>query len=79
MSIVIDLGLMVAVIIALGEVIKRTELMKVKYLPIVNIILGVIAGVVFIDAPIQESILTGIVVGLSASGLFDLTKAKTKK
>lgn len=75
---VIDIALIIAVIIALGTAVKKMGLFPVKYLPIINIVLGVVAGIVYLDAPIDDAVLQGLIIGLSASGIFDLTKI-TKK
>lgn len=76
---VIDIALIVTVIIALGEIIKKMEVLPVKYLPIINVVLGVVAGIVYLDGAIEETVLQGLIIGLTASGVFDLSKAKTKK
>jgi Phage holin family Hol44, in holin superfamily V len=75
---VIDIALIVAVIISLGTVIKKMELLPVKYLPVINVLLGVIAGIVYLDGAIKDTVLQGLIIGLTASGVFDLTKV-TKK
>jgi hypothetical protein len=75
---VIDIALIVAVIISLGTVIKKMELLPVKYLPVINVLLGVIAGIVYLDGAIKDTVLQGLIIGLTASGVFDLSKV-TKK
>jgi len=69
-----DLDLIVAVIISLTELVKRVLPLHKKFLPIISLIFGVIAAVVYVEGKLQERILTGIVLGLTASGLFDQTK-----
>lgn len=74
-----ELGVILAVIVGLGELYKKMELPK-KFLPLVNIVLGVLAGFFFIDpVSIQESIMTGLMLGLGASGLYDISKSVPKK
>lgn len=73
-----EIGILIALLIGVSEVAKRVGLPQ-KYLPVVNLILGVVAGIFTIDAPMAEQVITGAMVGLSASGLYDQTKIITKK
>lgn len=63
----------VAVIIGLAEIIKRAGL-DAKYIPVLDIILGLISGVCvygyMMGYGIAKGILLGIALGLSACGLF---------
>lgn len=63
----------VAVIIGLAEIIKRAGL-DAKYIPVLDIILGLISGVCvygyMMEYGIAKGILLGIALGLSACGLF---------
>lgn len=70
----IDIALLIAVVIALTEVGKRTFKVDKKYLPLLSLGLGIIAGIVYLDGSVKDVILQGIIVGLSASGLFDQSK-----
>lgn len=74
-----DLALIVAVIIALTELVKRTLPIDKKYLPIISLAFGILAGVVYVAGSIEERIFTGLVLGLTASGLFDQTKIVESK
>lgn len=78
MDFVIDIGILVTVIIALGEVFKRMEIGDAKYLPVLNIVLGIVGGIVYLTGDMKTNILMGIVIGLSASGLFDISKVFKK-
>jgi hypothetical protein len=59
---------LVPIIVGLVEVIKRAG-MNVKYAPIVAILIGV-AGVLGLTGVSIEAVIGGVVVGLSAVGLF---------
>lgn len=63
----------VAVIIGLAEIIKRAGL-DAKYIPVLDIFLGLISGVCvygyMMGYGIAKGILLGIALGLSACGLF---------
>lgn len=79
MDLVIGYALLVAVIVAISQLIKKGNLISAKYVPFVNIVLGVIAGTVYLDGSLKDNILYGVIIGLSASGLFDLSKFKKGK
>ena len=70
-----ELALVIAVVIALTELVKRLEIIPVKYLPALSLVLGLVAGIFYVDAStIQDKIMFGLMIGLSAAGLFDQTK-----
>ncbi len=69
-----DLALITAVIVALTELVKRVSPINHKYLPLISLVFGLVAGVFYFDGTINEKIFTGIVMGLTASGLFDQSK-----
>lgn len=70
-----------AIIIGIAEVIKRVGL-KSKYIPLVDLALGLIAGLVVYTAHLGyapvEGIVVGIALGLSACGTFSGFKNLTK-
>jgi hypothetical protein len=75
----IEFGIIIAVLIGLSQVAKQLGLPN-KYVPLMNLILGVVAGLTATDVPtLQEKIILGAMIGLSASGLFDQSKIITKK
>ena len=65
--------IIVPVIMALAELAKRTGL-NAKYIPLLDIILGLIAGFVYLSADPKEAIFLGLMMGLTASGLYSGTK-----
>lgn len=73
-----DIALIIAVVVALVELVKKLDVVKVKFLPVVSLIIGLLAGVVYLDGDIKEKIFYGVIIGLSASGLFDQSKIITK-
>lgn len=72
----------VLLIIALAELIKRMELFDSKYIPLVDLILGIISGIVVFG--IMQGLgwltggLLGIALGLMACGLFSGVKNVTQ-
>ncbi len=68
-----EAGMVVTVIIALGQLVK--QYVNGKYIPIITLALGILGGFFFMaHGSTQEAIMNGIVVALSANGLFDVTK-----
>lgn len=74
-----DIALIVGVVIAVTQLIKNLEFMSKKYLPIVSLLLGLVAGLFYVNGNLQEQIMYGVMIGLSAAGLFDQSKIVTKK
>lgn len=72
----------IALIIALAEVAKKLGL-KTKFIPLLDLGLGILSGIVIfsIDSGLSiiEGIVVGIACGLSACGLFSGIKNLTEK
>jgi hypothetical protein len=72
-----ELTAVVAVIIGVSELVKRY--IPTKYTPLISLLLGVIAGLYIVPGKtVAESLMTGITLGLSASGLYDMSKVVKK-
>jgi len=69
----ITLAVLVALTIGLVEVIKRLKLLQERFLPAVSLIMGSILYVSLNGISVRTIVL-GIAIGLSASGLFDIGK-----
>lgn len=71
----------IALIMAIAEVVKKLGL-KSKYIPLVDLALGLIAGLIIYTAHLGyapvEGIVVGIALGLSACGLFSGIKNLTQ-
>jgi len=64
------------------EILKRAELVNAKYLPIVAVLFGALAGLAFginYQVDLFEHIFMGIVFGASASGIYDTGKTVVKE
>lgn len=59
----------VALIIGISSILTNLGVNK-KIIPIVNLLLGIVAGIALNGADIKQGIFIGIAVGLSASGLY---------
>jgi Flp pilus assembly protein protease CpaA len=69
----IEIASIIAVIVGLSQLAKMY--IPNKFVPLLSLILGIVAGVALLDMSLQEQIFTGIIIGLSSSGLYDQTKA----
>ncbi|MBC9786762.1 hypothetical protein H1S01_20445 [Heliobacterium chlorum] len=71
-------SVIVAVLIAAGQFAKMY--VDSKYVPLVTMALGIIAGAFYMPSDtLSAGIFNGIIVGLSANGLFDMTKILHEK
>lgn len=73
-----DMTLLVAAIIGLTEASKRSGLSS-KWAPLVSIALGIGFNFAFGEGEVSELLLEGIMLGLSAAGLYSGTKAVITK
>jgi L-cystine uptake protein TcyP (sodium:dicarboxylate symporter family) len=62
----------IPIIIGIIEVVKRAGL-PVKFSPLVSVVLGVIFGIFYVQ-PLLDGIIVGLMVGLSATGLYSGSK-----
>ncbi|MFS0841182.1 phage holin family protein [Paenibacillus sp. 1P03SA] len=70
-----EMGTVVAVIIALSELIKRNQYVSAKYIPLFTMAVGIVAGIVYIPhTTIAEGIMNGIIAGLTSNGVYSLGK-----
>ena len=64
----------VALVMGLAEVIKRIGLVNIKYIPIIDVCLGVISGTIVYGYTLKvgyvNGVMVGLAIGLSACGLF---------
>jgi hypothetical protein len=76
----LETATLIAITVALVEAIKRAFKMSSRFAPLLSITLGVSIAFLFAEGfKTSEIIYTGIVVGLTASGLYSGTKAVIKK
>lgn len=68
---------LVPVIVGLVQLYKRYA--PAKFAPLVALFLGIIAGLYFSNADVGLAIVNGLVVGLTASGLYSQGKAVIAK
>ncbi|EMX0193830.1 MULTISPECIES: holin [Bacillus] len=69
----IEITAMIGVVVGTSQIAKITGL-QTKYIPLFNLTLGITLGVLFLSQDIKMNLFQGMIIGLSASGLFDHTK-----
>lgn len=71
--------LLIAVIVGMVELLKQLNFPH-KLLPVASLLLGVVGGVAYLHpGDIKAGILMGIIMGLSASGLYSGGKTMVEK
>ncbi|MES5847924.1 MULTISPECIES: holin [unclassified Bacillus cereus group] len=73
----VSIAVIIGVVVGLSQIVKIIGL-QTKYVPLLNLTLGIVLGVLFLDGDIKTNVFEGIIIGLSASGLFDHTKIMKK-
>lgn len=69
----------IALIVGLVELLKRLDVPK-KILPVASLIFGVAAGIFYVHpGDLKAGIIVGLMLGLSASGLYSGTKNIVEK
>lgn len=69
----IEITAMIGVVVGISQIAKTNGL-QTKYIPLFNLTLGITLGVLFLSQDIKMNLFQGMIIGLSASGLFDHTK-----
>lgn len=75
-------AIIVAIVLASAEVLKRTFKINKQFMPIVSVVIGVLIGAGFwplSEHPLYVMIIAGFVAGLTAAGTFDVLKAAKKE
>lgn len=74
----LEIGVVLAIIIAIGQFAKLY--IDSKYVPLVTLVIGLIAGYFYLPhVDVREAIVNGVMVALTANGMFDMSKIVTKK
>lgn len=68
----------IALIMALAEMIKRLDIVPKKFIPLIDVILGVVSGLAvfgyYLGLGTIKGVILGLAIGLSACGLFSGVK-----
>lgn len=74
--------MMVAIVLAVAEVLKKTFKLNAQYMPITSVVIGIFIGLglwPLTDYPMYVMLMAGFIARLTASGTFDLLKAAKKE
>lgn len=74
-----EIAIIIAVVVALTQFVKQNDFIPAKFVPAISLLLGIAAGLFYVDGVISEKIMYGLMIGLSAAGLFDQSKIIKKK
>jgi len=75
-----EISIAIALTVSLTEVIKRIFNLNSVYAPVISILIGL--GILYLGSDtyvVKDLVLTGIIVGLSASGLYSGVKSGVDK
>ena len=70
---IIDMGIYSAVLVSVGEVIKKVGVKK-KWLPLINLVFGIVIGICAEEGDLLSKIISGAIIGLTSSGLYSGAK-----
>ncbi|WP_142415391.1 holin [Hathewaya massiliensis] len=68
-----SLGVLTGLVMALAEFFKSIGV-KPKLIPVLNLIIGCIFGVLFMGTGTKEGLMYGLVIGLTAGGFYSTGK-----
>jgi hypothetical protein len=69
----LDSTIAIAIVVGLSQLFKQLNF-PVKFVPLLNIILGILIQYFYLTNDVRQAILGGVVIGLSASGLYSSAK-----
>lgn len=75
-------AIIVAIVLAFAEVLKRTFTINKQFMPIVSVVIGILIGAIcwpLSEYPLYVMLIAGFVAGLTAAGTFDVLKAAKKE
>lgn len=68
-----NIAVLTSIVVALSEVIKQFKI-DAKLIPIINMLIGMLLGVSFMGVGVKEGAMYGVIIGLTASGLYSGVK-----
>ncbi len=70
----IEQSVLIAINMSLTEVVKRLDILNPKLMPVVSLCIGILLAVFYNGGDIKTAVFSGIVIGLSTSGLYSGSK-----
>ncbi len=64
----LEFSVMIAIVMSLSEIVKRIGFINNKFLPIINLAMGIVISVAYSGDNLKEAIILGIAIGIAASG-----------
>nr|WP_068672334.1 hypothetical protein [Oceanobacillus sp. Castelsardo] len=68
----------IPLILGVVELFKRSGV-PIKYSPFIALVVGLLFGIFYIDAEVKQRIIIGLMLGLSATGLYSGSKNISQK
>lgn len=81
-DILIFASILAPIILALVELVKRTLVVPVNFIPVIALVIGLVVGALastFTDLDLTMRLWSGALSGLAATGLFELGAKRTGK
>ena len=73
-----DLIIMSAIVICFSELMKKIRILSSHFIPILNIVSGIVLSVAYFDLSINDAIFQGTVLGLASAGIYSGVKTILK-
>lgn len=70
----IETTLVLSATLALVQVIKISFNTPKRFTPLMSLVIAMVITTVFSEMPLKDELFTGLLIGLSASGAYDLSK-----
>ena len=70
----LEMSALVGIVVALTETLKQLEIIPGKYIPLVSLFIGIALCMFAAPGNFQKAVFEGIIVGLTASGLYSSGK-----
>jgi uncharacterized membrane protein YGL010W len=74
----LTVAVFIAVIVGLVELFKKSLGLPVRYAPLLSVLLGLPVGILYLNVDLKTGIVYGLIIGLSACGLYSGVKSTTK-
>jgi len=74
----VDFSMMVGIVMGVSQLLKKTGL-NTQIIPIFNVLVGMLLSILCMDLSLMESLQQGLLIGLSASGVYDVCTSFKKK
>jgi len=70
-----ELAIMTAIIIAFAELIKKIKMLSPMFIPILNIVSGIVLSMAYFEKDFYDILFQGVVLGLTSTGIYSSLKS----